>query len=433
MIQLDTVEEAIAAIKNGEAVVVVDDEDRENEGDIIFAAEKATPELMAFTVRYSSGYICVPLVGEDCDRLGLPPMVASNEDARGTAYAVTVDAANGSTGISAKERANTARLLADPQSVASNFTRPGHVVPLRAREGGVLVRAGHTEAAVDLARLAGLRPAGVLCEVVSEEDPTDMARGPELRRFSDAHGLKMISIEQLIDYRRRNEVLVERNVETRLPTEWGLFRAVGYTSLVDGIEHVALVVGDISENDGEDVLVRVHSECLTGDVFSSQRCDCGQQLHLSMEMVQREGRGIILYLRGQEGRGIGLIHKLQAYRLQDDGVDTVDANLKLGLPADAREYGTGAQILADLGVKSMALMTNNPTKRAGLGGYGLSMSRRVPLPVKVNPENIAYLQTKQTRMGHDLPWVKDWVADHPEHDHSGHDCVKEHCLDEGTE
>ena len=428
MIELDSVEEAIAAIKAGEAVVVVDDEDRENEGDIIFAAELATPELMAFTVRYSSGYICVPLLGEDCDRLGLPPMVASNEDARGTAYAVTVDAANGSTGISAKERANTARLLADPASEPRNFTRPGHVVPLRARDGGVLVRAGHTEAAVDLARLAGLRPAGVLCEVVSEEDPTDMARSPELRRFADAHGLKMISIEQLIDYRRKNEVLVERNVETRLPTDWGEFRAVGYTSLVDGIEHVALVVGDISENGGEDVLVRVHSECLTGDVFSSRRCDCGQQLHLSMEMVQKEGRGIVLYLRGQEGRGIGLIHKLQAYRLQDDGVDTVDANLQLGLPADAREYGTGAQILADLGVKSMALMTNNPTKRAGLGGYGLSMSRRVSLPVKVNADNIAYLQTKQIRMGHDLPWVNDWVEGHPEHDHSNHDCAEHDCI-----
>ena len=410
VIELDSVERAIADIAAGKAVVVVDDEDRENEGDIIFAAELATPELVAFTVRYSSGYICAPLTGADCDRLGLPPMVARNEDVRGTAYTVTVDAATGSTGISASDRAYTIQRLAAANSEAAEFTRPGHVVPLRAMQGGVLTRAGHTEAAVDLARLAGLRPAGVLCEVVSEEDPTGMARTPELRRFCDEHGLALISIEQLIEYRRRHEHLVERVVETRMPTDFGEFRAVGYRSLVDGVEHVALVVGDPASDDGSDVLVRVHSECLTGDVFGSRRCDCGQQLHKSMEIVQAAGRGVVLYMRGHEGRGIGLMHKLEAYHLQDEGADTVDANLQLGLPADAREYGTGAQILRDLGVRSMALLTNNPTKRAGLGGYGLEMSRRVPVPVEVNADNVRYLTTKQQRMGHDLPWLSDYIG-----------------------
>ena len=410
VIELDSVERAIADIAAGKAVVVVDDEDRENEGDIIFAAELATPELVAFTVRYSSGYICAPLTGADCDRLGLPPMVARNEDVRGTAYTVPVDAATGSTGISASDRAYTIQRLAAANSEAAEFTRPGHVVPLRAMQGGVLTRAGHTEAAVDLARLAGLRPAGVLCEVVSEEDPTGMARTPELRRFCDEHGLALISIEQLIEYRRRHEHLVERVVETRMPTDFGEFRAVGYRSLVDGVEHVALVVGDPASDDGSDVLVRVHSECLTGDVFGSRRCDCGQQLHKSMEIVQAAGRGVILYMRGHEGRGIGLMHKLEAYHRQDEGADTVDANLQLGLPADAREYGTGAQILRDLGVRSMALLTNNPTKRAGLGGYGLEMSRRVPVPVEVNADNVRYLTTKQQRMGHDLPWLSDYIG-----------------------
>lgn len=411
--KLDSVEKAIADIAAGKAVVVVDDEDRENEGDIIFAAEKATPELIAFMVRYSSGYICAPLTGTDCDRLNLPPMVANNEDVRGTAYTVTVDAATGTTGISAADRANTIRNLARPDSTPNEFTRPGHVVPLRARDGGVLVRAGHTEASVDLARLAGLRPAGVLCEVVSEKNPTGMARGPELREFCDRHGLALISIEQIINYRRHHENLVERIVETQLPTEYGPFRAIGYRSLVDGVEHVALVVGDVSADDGKDVLVRVHSECLTGDVFGSRRCDCGQQLHKSMEIVQEAGRGVILYMRGHEGRGIGLIPKLQAYHLQDQGADTVDANLALGLPSDAREYGTGAQILRDLGVRTMALLTNNPTKRAGLGGYGLEMSKRVPVPVEVNEDNVRYLMTKRERMGHELPWLDDYLAEHP--------------------
>lgn len=414
MIELNSVEQAIADIAAGKAVVVIDDEDRENEGDIIFAAEKATPELVAFMVRYSSGYICAPLTSADCERLNLPPMVADNEDARGTAYTVTVDAATGSTGISAADRANTIRKLASSDSVPHDFTRPGHVVPLRARDGGVLVRAGHTEAAVDLARLAGLRPAGVLCEVVSEDDPTGMARSPELREFCDKHGLSLISIEQLIEYRRKHELLIERVVETRLPTDFGEFTAVGYRSLLDGVEHVALVVGDVTSDGGQDVLVRVHSECLTGDVFSSRRCDCGQQLHKSMEIVQEAGRGVILYMRGHEGRGIGLMPKLRAYHLQDEGADTVDANLALGLPADAREYGTGAQILRDLGVTSMALLTNNPTKRAGLGGYGLDMSRRVPVPVEVNEDNVRYLLTKRERMGHELPWLDDFLDSHPE-------------------
>lgn len=405
---LDTVERAIADIAAGKAVVVVDDEDRENEGDIIFAAEKATPELLAFTVRYSSGYICAPLTGADCDRLGLPPMVARNEDVRGTAYTVTVDADTGTTGISAACRARTIRRLADPDSTAADFTRPGHVVPLRAREGGVLARAGHTEAAVDLARLAGLRPAGVLCEVVSQDDPTGMARAPELRRFCDEHDLALISIEQLIEHRRHHESLVEPVTRTKLPTEFGEFLACGYRSLVDGVEHVALVCGEIG--DGEDVLVRVHSECLTGDVLGSRRCDCGQQLHKAMAAIQEAGRGVLLYMRGHEGRGIGLMHKLEAYRLQDDGADTVDANLALGLPADAREYGTGAQILRDLGVRSMALLTNNPAKRSGLGGYGLRMSRRVPVPVEVTEDNVRYLMTKRERMGHELPWLDDYIG-----------------------
>ncbi|GAB6965665.1 bifunctional 3,4-dihydroxy-2-butanone-4-phosphate synthase/GTP cyclohydrolase II [Corynebacterium amycolatum] len=409
MIKFDSVERAIADIAAGKAVVVVDDEDRENEGDIIFAAEKVTPELVAFMVRYSSGYICAPLTAEDCERLNLPPMVSENEDARGTAYTVTVDANTGTTGISATDRANTIRTLADPTSSPHDFTRPGHVVPLRARDGGVLIRAGHTEAAVDLARLAGLRPAGVLCEVVSEEDPTSMARAEELRRFCDDHDLALISIEQLIEYRRHNEHLIERVVETKLPTDYGEFRAIGYRSLIDGVEHVALVVGDVSSNNGQDVLVRVHSECLTGDALGSRRCDCGQQLHNSMRMVHEAGRGVILYMRGHEGRGIGLMPKLQAYHLQDEGADTVDANLALGLPSDAREYGTGAQILQDLGVTSMALLTNNPTKRAGLGGYGLEMSRRVPVPVEVNEDNLKYLLTKRERMGHELPWLDEYM------------------------
>jgi 3,4-dihydroxy 2-butanone 4-phosphate synthase/GTP cyclohydrolase II len=398
---LDSVRRAIEDIAAGRAVIVVDDEDRENEGDLIFAAEKATPELVAFTVRYTSGYLCVPLLEQDCDRLDLPPMYHTNQDRRGTAYTVTVDAKEGvSTGISAADRAHTMRLLADPQAVAADFTRPGHVVPLRAKDGGVLRRPGHTEAAVDLARLAGLRPAGVLCEVVSQKDEGDMARRDELEVFAADHDLRLITIADLIAYRRRTEKQVVRVAEARIPTEHGVFRAMGYDSLIDGIEHVALVYGEIG--DGEDLLVRVHSECLTGDVFGSLRCDCGPQLDAALAAVAGEGRGIVLYVRGHEGRGIGLLHKLQAYQLQDSGHDTVDANLALGVPADARDYGTGAQILCDLGVKSMRLLTNNPAKRVGLEGYGLRVVERVPLPISPNPENLRYLRTKRDRMGHAL-------------------------------
>ena len=407
-VRLDSIEAAIADIAAGKPVVVVDDEDRENEGDLIFAAEKSTPELVAFMVRHTSGYICAPLTSEECDRLGLPPMAAVNQDVRATAYTVTVDAATGTTGISAASRSETLRRLASPEFGPADFTRPGHVVPLRARPGGVLVRAGHTEAAVDLARLAGCAPAGVLCEIVSEDDPTDMARAPELRRFADAHGLRMISIAQLIEWRRQHEVLVERVTETRLPTDFGEFRAVGYRNTLDGVEHVALVVGDVA---GGDVPVRVHSECLTGDVFGSRRCDCGQQLHYSLRYVQEQGRGVVLYMRGHEGRGIGLLAKLQAYQLQDEGADTVDANLTLGYPADAREFGTGAQILRDLGITSLNLISNNPTKRHGLTGHGISIAGRTPVPVEVHADNVNYLRTKRDRMGHELPEVAEFEGE----------------------
>ncbi|WP_309114849.1 bifunctional 3,4-dihydroxy-2-butanone-4-phosphate synthase/GTP cyclohydrolase II [Saccharothrix sp.] len=403
------IERAIRDVAEGRPVVVVDDEDRENEGDLIFAAEKATPELLAFMVRYTSGYVCVALTETDCARLDLPPMYHTNQDQRGTAYTVTVDAREGvSTGISAADRARTIRLLADPTSEAKDFNRPGHVVPLRARDGGVLRRPGHTEAAVDLARLAGLAPAGVLCEIVSQKDEGDMARRDELEVFAADHDLALITIADLIAYRRRVETQVVRVAEARLPTAHGVFTAVGYDSKLDGIEHVAMVYGEIG--DGEDVLVRVHSECLTGDVFGSLRCDCGPQLDAALEAVAAQGRGVVLYMRGHEGRGIGLMHKLQAYQLQDRGADTVDANLALGVPADARDYGTGAQILCELGIKSMRLLTNNPAKRVGLEGYGLRVVDRVPLPISPNPENLHYLRTKRDRMGHELHQLEQYEA-----------------------
>ncbi|MFC8043112.1 bifunctional 3,4-dihydroxy-2-butanone-4-phosphate synthase/GTP cyclohydrolase II [Nocardia sp. NPDC057353] len=406
MTRFDTIERAVADMAAGKAVVVVDDEDRENEGDLIFAAEKATPELVAFMIRYTSGYICVPLTGEDCDRLGLPPMYAMNQDKHGTAYTVSVDAREGiTTGISGADRATTIRLLADPNAKADDLTRPGHVVPLRAKEGGVLRRPGHTEAAVDLARMAGLRPAGVICEIVSQKDEGHMARTEELRVFADDHDLALISIAEMIAWRRRHEQQVVRVAEARIPTAHGPFQAVGYQSIYDEVEHVALVRGEVG--DGNDVLVRVHSECLTGDVFGSLRCDCGPQLDAALEIVAAEGRGVVLYMRGHEGRGIGLMHKLQAYQLQDSGRDTVDANIELGLPADARDYGIGAQILVDLGVRSMRLLTNNPAKRVGLDGYGLTVSERVPMPVRPNAENLRYLRTKRDRMGHDLVGLDD--------------------------
>jgi 3,4-dihydroxy 2-butanone 4-phosphate synthase/GTP cyclohydrolase II len=397
MTTFGTIEQAVADIAAGRPVVVVDDADRENEGDLIFAAEKATPELVAFMVRHTSGYICVPLTESECDRLDLPPMHHTNQDRRGTAYTVTVDAREGvSTGISAADRAHTIRLLADAATSPADLARPGHVVPLRAREGGVLRRPGHTEASIDLTRLAGLRPAGVLCELVNDDGT--MMRLPDLERFCAEHSLTLVTIADLIAHRRRTEKQVERVAEARMPTTHGVFRALGYRSEHDGAEHVALVMGEIG--DGRDVLVRVHSECLTGDVLGSLRCDCGPQLDAALARVAQEGRGVVLYVRGHEGRGIGLLHKLQAYQLQDLGRDTVDANLDLGLPADARDYGTGAQVLYDLGVRSMRLLTNNPAKRAGLEGYGLTIAGREGLPVRPHPENVRYLRTKRDRMGH---------------------------------
>jgi 3,4-dihydroxy 2-butanone 4-phosphate synthase/GTP cyclohydrolase II len=394
-----TIEQALADIAAGRAVVVVDDEDRENEGDLIFAAEMATPELLAFTIRYSSGVVCVPVTEADADRLELPPMYHTNQDRKGTAYTVSIDAREGvTTGISAAERARTIRLLGSATTRAEHLSRPGHVFPLRAKEGGVLRRPGHTEAAVDLARMAGLHPAGAICEIVNDDG--SMARLPELRVFAAEHGLTLISIADLVAYRRRYEKQVERVAEARIPTRHGEFQAVGYRSTFDGAEHIALVRGDIG--DGLDVLVRVHSECLTGDVFGSLRCDCGPQLDSALEVVATEGRGVVLYMRGHEGRGIGLLHKLQAYQLQDGGADTVDANLSLGLPADARDYGTGAQILVDLGIRTMRLLTNNPAKRAGLEGYGLTVVGRVRLPNHAHPENLTYLRTKRDRMGHEI-------------------------------
>ena len=394
-----TIDQAVADIAAGKPVVVVDDADRENEGDLIFAAEMATPELLAFMIRHTSGVVCVPMEGPTLDRLDLPLMYEHNTERMRTAYTISVDAREGvSTGISAADRAHTIRTLVDDATTAADLARPGHVFPLRYREGGVLRRAGHTEAAVDLARLAGLRPAGVICEIVNDDG--SMARLPQLAAFCAEHDLTLISIADLIDYRRARETSVKRVAEAVLPTRHGEFRAVGYES-ADGHEHIALVRGEIG--DGTDVLVRVHSECLTGDVFGSRRCDCGTQLDSALGAVAVEGRGVVLYVRGHEGRGIGLMHKLQAYQLQDHGADTVDANLELGLPADARDYGTGAQILVDLGVHTMRLLSNNPTKRAGLEGYGLTVVGRVPLPTAVTPENLRYLRTKRDRMGHDLP------------------------------
>jgi 3,4-dihydroxy 2-butanone 4-phosphate synthase/GTP cyclohydrolase II len=402
----ERIERALRDLAEGKPVVVVDDEDRENEGDLIFAAEKATPELVSFVVRYTSGYVCVALTDTECDRLDLPPMHHANADAYRTAFTVTVDAKEGvTTGISAADRAHTIRLLADPTTQPTDLVRPGHVLPLRAREGGVLRRPGHTEAAVDLTRMAGLSAAGALCEIVSQKDEGDMARGDELQVFADDHELTLVTIADLIAYRRRFEKHIQRVAQARIPTAHGEFVAFGYDSLLDGIEHIAMVKGDVGtpEGDGEDVLVRVHSECLTGDVMGSLRCDCGPQLDAALEAVAQEGRGVVLYMRGHEGRGIGLLHKLQAYQLQEAGADTVDANLAMGLPADARDYGIGAQILSDLGVKSMRLLTNNPEKRAGLEGYGLRITERIAMPIRPNPENLRYLQTKRDRMGHDLP------------------------------
>jgi 3,4-dihydroxy 2-butanone 4-phosphate synthase/GTP cyclohydrolase II len=397
--RLDDVARAIADIGAGRPVVVVDDANRENEGDIIIAASKMTPELMAFMIRNTSGVICVSMPGADLDRLQLPLMTPQNSERMRTAFTVSVDARDAiTTGISAADRARTVRVLVDSATEPYELSRPGHIFPLRYTEGGVLRRPGHTEAAVDLARLAGLSPAGALAEVVNDDGT--MARLPQLRQFADEHGLALISIAQLIEFRRHSERMVRRVVETRLPNAHGDWRALGYQNSLDGNEHVALVYGDLG--DGERVLVRVHSECLTGDVLGSLRCDCGAQLDAAMAAVAAEGRGIVLYLRGHEGRGIGLLSKLRAYHLQDSGADTVDANLELGLPADAREYSTGAQILADLGVHSVRLLTNNPAKVRGLSGFGVAVAGRVPLPVTPNAENLRYLIAKRDRLGHEI-------------------------------
>ncbi|NJP73831.1 bifunctional 3,4-dihydroxy-2-butanone-4-phosphate synthase/GTP cyclohydrolase II [Streptomyces sp. C1-2] len=415
---LDPVEQAIADIAAGRPVVVVDDEDRENEGDLVMAAEKVTPAHVAFMMSECRGLICAPMEGAELDRLRLPQMVEDNTESMKTAFTVSVDAgaAHGvTTGISAADRATTLRLLASGSAEPADLVRPGHIFPLRARPGGVLTRDGHTEAAVDLARLAGLRPAGAIVEIAGEDGR--MLRLPELVPFARKHGLTIISIEDLVAYRRAAEAeeptaaaepAVRHEAEVRLPTAHGEFTAHGYRATADGVEHIALVHGDLG--DGEDILVRVHSECLTGDVFHSLRCDCGPQLDTSLELVQREGRGVVVYLRGHEGRGIGLMSKLRAYELQERGRDTLDANLELGLPADARDYGAGARILADLGVRSVRLLTNNPDKTDALERHGVRVAARVPMPVQAGEHNLRYLRTKRDRMGHDLPWLDTATA-----------------------
>jgi 3,4-dihydroxy 2-butanone 4-phosphate synthase/GTP cyclohydrolase II len=377
-------------------VIVVDDARRENEGDIIFAAEKATPKNLSFMVRYTSGVICVPMAGEDLDRLELPLMTQQNQERMRTAYTISVDAARGvTTGISAADRAHTIQLLANPKTQPDDLVRPGHVFPLRYREGGVLRRAGHTEAAIDLARLAGLRPAGVIAEIVNDDGT--MARLPQLLKFAKKHKLKSCSVADLIEYRRTREKLVEKIEVVKMPTDYGDFDLHLYRSKVDGQHHLALVRGEIAG--AKNVLVRVHSECLTGDVFGSRRCDCGPQLHQAMKQVSEAGRGVILYMR-QEGRGIGLAPKILAYKLQEQGLDTVEANEKLGYGMDLREYGLGAQILVDLGLKTIRLLTNNPKKVVGLEGYGLKITEQVPIKIKSNPHNERYLKTKREKLGH---------------------------------
>ncbi|MCA1833301.1 MAG: bifunctional 3,4-dihydroxy-2-butanone-4-phosphate synthase/GTP cyclohydrolase II [Actinobacteria bacterium] len=402
---LASVEEAVEIIRNGGMVIVVDDADRENEGDFVMAADKVTADAVNFMATHGRGLICMPILAQRLDELSIPPMVPEKALTHETAFAISVDLADGGTGISAHDRAATVQKILDAAARPDDFRKPGHIFPLRAQEGGVLKRAGHTEAAVDLARLAGAYPAGVICEIMHTDGT--MARMPDLEVVAKDHSLKILSIADLIAYRRRDEMLVQREAEATLPTPWGLFRVIGYESRVDGRHHVALVLGDIG--DGDNVLTRMHSECLTGDVFGSMRCDCGEQLRSAMQLIGAEGRGVIVYIRGHEGRGIGLLHKLRAYQLQEQGRDTVEANLELGFAADPRDYGVGAQILVDVGVRSMRLLTNNPTKRAGLEGYGLTISERVPIQTSTTVHNISYLRTKKTKLGHLLDFDDDLV------------------------
>ena len=399
-VEFDSIESAIEEFKAGKALVVVDDEDRENEGDLVLAGTLINSESMNFMIKNTSGVVCVPMLAEDLDRLNLPPMTAINEDKKSTAFSVSVDAAIGiTTGISAEDRCRTIKVLADRNSKSTDVSKPGHIFPLRAAQGGVLRRAGHTEAGIDLAKLAGLNPIAVIAELV--EDDGSIRKYESSYRFARENNLKFISIADIISYRRKHEKQIELISTSELPTKFGNFKAFGYKSIIDGISHIALVAGDIG--DGENVLVRVHSECLTGDVMGSLRCDCGDQLQLAMTTISENGRGIVLYVRGHEGRSIGLLNKIAAYGLQDKGRDTVQENLELGFPADARDYGTGAQILVDLGVKTMKLLTNNPAKRAGLEGYGLKIVERVALVAQVNEKNVDYLSTKKNKMGHDIP------------------------------